>query len=324
MAGAARGSGHGVRAPHGLIALPRCESRQPRCSSSPIIPAATSKVRPATPRSRSLAAGRLDGSVYRQLGQELRRPGATKSSIAYRRSCRSHGARSTTAHLPRRSRPVAPPFQRRPPLLSLAGRRVDVHLTDQDDRVLIDTGPERDGTTVTATEPLRPRSIQRTFTAGASTREGYERGPYLSARRRRSHRAYRARSAESIHVRDHRRPRHRRTVDSKVPASRRCGPIRARCQDRAADTAGHLERPGASRLMPPGSSCGTSGTLHALAADRLYAPDLGVVLGASLTHTSYGFRSVPAAKVQTLRRRPVPSAIRAGSSSTTASSAGPD
>jgi hypothetical protein len=32
-----------------------------------------------------------------------------------------------------------------------------------------------------------------------------------------------------------------------------------------------------------------------------YSTDLGVVLGASITHTTYGFRSVPAAKEQTLR-----------------------
>ena len=40
--------------------------------------------------------------------------------------------------------------------------------------------------------------------------------------------------------------------------------------------------------------------VDALAADRMVL-DLGAVIGANLTHTTYGFRAVPAAKEQTLR-----------------------
>ena len=53
--------------------------------------------------------------------------------------------------------------------------------------------------------------------------------------------------------------------------------------------------------MPPGSSRGTSAHWTLWQPTAWYAPDLGVVLGASLTHTTYGFRSVPAAKEQTIR-----------------------
>jgi hypothetical protein len=170
-------------------------------------------------------------------------------------------------------------------------RRVDVHLTDLDDRVSIVNGPDR-STTVSATAPEQNRPYYtRRFVPG----ETAEVRVYLQ----RGHdRVERTGSGGGIHVRVIAQG-DEKTVESRESAVEvwtDSGTVTGAKVHRAGPWTNPEPVAGSPWLEPR-----NFGTWALWSPAAWYSADLGVVVGASFTRTTYGFRAAPAAKEQTLR-----------------------
>lgn len=233
----------------------------------------------------------VDGSVYDELAKELQ--AAWSDEVINR----------VTANLPepwraldngalaealKARRAALPAYVHR--FYRYLAERVDVHLTDQDDRVVIHTGA--DGTTVTAT--AADASIPY-YTRRFNAKDTSEVRIYLHGG---ADRVERTGPSGSIHVRVIAGPGSK-DVDSKEARTEVWA-------DPGQVTGTRVARRGTWTNPAPVADAPwleprNFGTWTLWQPTAWYAPDLGVVLGASLTHTTYGFRSVPAAKEQTIR-----------------------
>ena len=170
-------------------------------------------------------------------------------------------------------------------------RNVDIHLTDVDDRVSIVTGPDH-ATTVSATAPEQNRPYYtRRFVPG----ETAEVRVYLQRGR---DRVERTGSGGGIHVRVIAQG-DEKTVESRESAVEvwaDSGTVTGQKVDRSGPWTNPEPIAGAPWLEPR-----NSGSWTVWSPTAWYSADLGVVIGANLTRTSYGFRAAPAAKEQTLR-----------------------
>jgi hypothetical protein len=170
-------------------------------------------------------------------------------------------------------------------------RRVDVNLTDLDEHVTIDTAADRSTTvSVSAAGGGAPYYTRRFVPGETSEVRVYLRGG--------ADRVDKTGGGGPVHVR--------------VIAGGGSKTIEARAGHLEVWTdAGTVTGTGISHAGPwknpepiadaPWLEPRNFGTWTLTSPAAWYSADLGVVLGASVVHTTYGFRSVPAAKEQTLR-----------------------
>jgi hypothetical protein len=170
-------------------------------------------------------------------------------------------------------------------------RRVDVHLTNVDERVTIAHGADR-STTVSATTAGQDRPYYaRRFLSG----ETVEVRVYLQGG---NDRVERTGSGGPIHVRVIAQGGEK-TVESRDSALEVWADSGSVTGTRI-HRAGPWKNPDASSATP-WLEPRNFGTWTLWQPTAWYSADLGVVVGASLTHTTWGFRATPAAKEQALR-----------------------
>ncbi len=170
-------------------------------------------------------------------------------------------------------------------------RAVDVHLTDADDRVSIVQAADR-STTISASAGGRQAPYySRRFVAG----ETGEVRVYLHGG---NDRVERPGTGSALHVRVVAQDGDKTVASAAAPLE--VWTDSGRITGSRINRAGHWKNPepiaDAPWLEPRNFG---SWTLWQPTA--WYSADLGVVAGASVTHTTYGFRAVPAAKEQTVR-----------------------
>lgn len=169
--------------------------------------------------------------------------------------------------------------------------RIDVHLTDGNEHVTVATGPDR-STALTATvEGGSAPYYNRTFVPGETSEV----------------RLYLHGGTDTIERTGNDGPIHVRVIAGSGTKNVHSADTRTEVWADASQVGGGR----ISRHDPwtnpapvadaPWLEPRNFGTWTIWQPTAWFAPDLGVVLGASITHTSYGFRSVPAAKEQTLR-----------------------
>ena len=169
-------------------------------------------------------------------------------------------------------------------------RRVEIYLTDKDERVAIATAG--DGTTtvsVSTSDDERPYYTRRFHPS-----ETREIRVFLAGGKDRVVRTGRSR----IHVRVIGNGGEKAVESADAPVEM--------WTDAGSATGTRIKRAGPWRNPRPIADAPwieprNYGTLTLWQPAAAYSADFGVVVGASLMHTTYGFRSVPAAKEQTLR-----------------------
>jgi hypothetical protein len=168
--------------------------------------------------------------------------------------------------------------------------RVDLHLTDQDERIVIATAGDR-STTVTVTAGSAPAPYySRTFHPGETSEVRiYVHGGI--------DRVERTGNGGAVHVRVIAGEGAKTVVSAGTRTEVWAGKGQVGGQKTSRHDPWTNPTPVKDGPWLEPRNYGTSTLWQPMA---WYGPDIGVVVGASVTHTTYGFRTMPAAKVQTV------------------------